>query len=225
MLNDHFFQTKSATVQADRSIVVLIAPTTVEQTANLRSLQSGDYQRRREVTYADQHEAGATRVQSVVSETSQGKTIFTVTLAPLPQINNNGLLSEFRFNAYSADAIAELRARLLLLGQPLPKDLEYLASSYPIGSGYSTPMASSVRTLPQLWTFLRTAPRLFLPQAWLYAAYLLRIRSIVENILKLELGPIKDNKMRVTFRGRRPRIYPNQEPIIIEFEDECVLEA
>jgi hypothetical protein len=84
-------------------------------------------------------------------------------------------------------------------------------------------MASSVRTLPQLWAFLKIEPRLFLPQAWLYAAYLLRTGSIVESILALELGPIKDRKMRVRFRGRRARIYANQEPVTIDIEGECVL--
>lgn len=222
MLDDHFYQAKSAIVQADRSIVLRIAPTVGEQIADLRALQGSDFHRRREVTYADSHEGGTTQVQSVVSETSQGKTSFTVTLAPLPHVNSSGG-AEFSFNAYSADAIAELRARLILLGQPLPKELEHLASSSQMRSGYSTPMASSIRTLPQLWASLHTQSRLFLPQAWLYAAYLLKIGNIVENILTLELGPIKDKKMHVKFRGRRAQVYTNREPVTIEIDGECVL--
>jgi len=83
-----------------RRTVVRIAPTTAEQTADMRPLQAADFHRRREVTYADQYEAGITHVQSVVSETSQGKTIFTVTLAPLPQLNNSSVM-EFNFNSMS----------------------------------------------------------------------------------------------------------------------------
>ena len=224
MLDDHFYLAKSAVVQADRSVVLQIAPPAGERTADLRSLQAADFRRRREVTYADVHEAGITQVQSVVSETSRGKTIFTVTLAPLPQSNTRGGLTEFSFNAYSADAIAELRARLILLGQPLPKELEQ-ASSYQVRSGYSTPLTSSIRTLPQLWASLHTQSRLFLPQAWLYTAYLLKTENIVESILALELGPIRAKKMRVRFRGRRARIYDSRDPVNIEFEGDCVLES
>jgi hypothetical protein len=225
MLDDHFFQAKSTAVQADRSIVLRIAPTAGEQTADLRALQAVDLHRRREVSYADQHEAGTTQVLSVISETSQGKTIFTVTLAPLPQLTNSGVLSEFSFNAYSADTIAELRARLILLGQPLPGEIEHLATSYQTRSAYSTSMATSIRSLPQLWASLHTQPRLFLPRAWIYAAYLLKTSNIVESILTLELGPIKDKKMHVTFRGRRARVYANREPVTIDIEGECVLEV
>jgi hypothetical protein len=224
MLDDHFFQAKSTAVQADRSIAMRIAPTTTEQTSDLRSLQAVDLHRRREVSYADQHEAGTTQVQSVASETSQGKTSFNVTLAPLPQINSGGG-TEFSFNTYSADAIAELRAQLILLGQPLPKELEHLASSYQSRSAYSTSITTSIRTLPQLWASLHTQPRLFLPKAWIYAAYLLKTGNIVESILTLELGPIKDKKMHVTFRGRRARVYANREPVTIDIEGECVLES
>lgn len=225
MLDDHFYQAKSAVVQADRSVILQIIPPAGERTADLRSLQAIDFHRRREVSYADQHEAGTTQVQSVVSETSRGKTVFTVTLAPLPQRNTRGGLTEFSFNAYSADAIAELRARLILLGQPLPKELEHMTASYQMRSGYSTSMASPIHTLPQLWSSLHTQSRLFLPQAWIYAAYLLKTGNIAESILTFELGPIKDKKMHVKFRGRRARVYANQEPVTMSIEGECVLES
>lgn len=225
MLADQFFQAKSTTIQADRSVVLCITPTTMEQIAGLRALQSGDSYRRKDATFANQHEAGITGVQSVVSETSQGKTLFIVTLAPLPQQNNNGILSEFSTTSYSADDIAELRARWIVLGHPLPRELEYLASSYQSRSTSSTTMTSSIRTLPQLWAVLGAEPRMFLPQAWLYAAYLLKTGGIVENIITFELGPIKDKKMRVTLRGRRPRRYTNHEPATINIQGECVLET
>jgi hypothetical protein len=223
MLDNHFYLAKSISTLADRSTVLGIATTTGEQIADLRSLHPGDFLRRREVAYAAQHEAGITQVQSVVLETSQRKTVFTVTLAPLPQINNRSV-TEVSTRDYTTDQIAELRARLVLLGQPFPKEIEYLAASYQTLSAYST-TATSIQTLPQLWTSLHTQPRLFLPRAWLYAAYLLKTGNIVESILTLELGPIKDKKMRVKFRGRRARIYANREPVTIDVEGECALEA
>lgn len=59
----------------------------------------------------------------------------------------------------------------------------------------------------------------------IYAAYLLKTGNIVENILTLELGPIKDKKMHVKFRGRRALVYANQEPFTISIEGEYVLES
>jgi hypothetical protein len=223
MLDDHFYQAKSAVVQADRSVVLQIAPPAGERTTDLRSLQAADFHRRRDVTYTDLHEAGTTQVQSIVSETSKGKTIFTVTLAPLPQINTSNVM-EVSTRGYTADQIAELRARLILLGQPFPKEIEFLAITYQTRSRYSTTV-TSIRTLPQLWASLHTQSRLFLPQAWLYAAYLLKTGNIVENILTLELGTIKDKKMHVRFRGRRARPYSSQEPVTISIEGDCVLEV
>jgi hypothetical protein len=225
MLNDHFYLAKSISAQANRSIVLQIPTARGEQIVELRSLRPDDLHRTREVVYAAQHEAGITQVQSVVSETSQKKTIFTITLAPLPQNTGSNVLSDFNFNTYSADAIAELRARLILLSQPLPKEIEHLAASYQARNSYGTHLTTSIRTLPQLWDALHTQPRLFLPRAWIYAAYLLKTSNIVESIFTLELGPIKDKKMHVKFRGRRARVYANREPVNIEIEGDCVLKS
>jgi hypothetical protein len=223
MLNQHFYQADRTARKGDRSIELQIVPATLEQAHDIQSLHPGEFQARRHVVYADKHEVGNTFVQSVTSESRGKDTVFTILLAPLPQVNRGGI-TEFSFNAYSADTIAELRARLILLGQPLPKELEHIASSYQTRSAYSASMLTSIRTLPQLWASLGTQPRLFLPQAWLYTAYLLKTESIVESILALELGPIKAKKMRVKFRGRRARLYDNHEPVIVNIEGECILE-
>jgi hypothetical protein len=53
-------------------------------------------------------------------------------------------------------------------------------------------------------------------------AYLLKTGNIVESILTLEFGPIKDKKMPVKFRGRRARVYANHEPVTISIEGECM---
>lgn len=223
MLNQHFYQADRTARKGDRSIELQIVPATLEQAHDIQSLHPGEFQARRHVVYADKHEVGNTFVQSVTSESRGKDTVFTILLAPLPQVNRGGI-TEFSFSGYSADTIAELRARLILLGQPLPKELEQ-ASSYQVRSGYSTPLTSSIRTLPQLWAWLHTQSRLFLPQAWLYTAYLLKTENIVESILALELGPIRAKKMRVRFRGRRARIYDSRDPVNIEFEGDCVLES
>ncbi len=113
-------------------------------------------------------------------------------------------------NNYSTDKIAELRARRILLEEPLPKDLEPLFPTTQVEKGI----------FPELWVKLQTQPRFFLPKAWLKAVYSLKMSGIVEDVLELELGPIRNKVMRVRFRGRR-QAYANQKPI--EFEGSCTL--
>ncbi len=117
------------------------------------------------------------------------------------------------YNNYSADEIARLRARLMLLGEPLPKDLELL---FPMNQ-------VETEIFPELWVKLHTQSRLFLPKAWLKAVYSLKMNGIVEDVLELELGPINNKVMPVRFRGRRRQVYANREPSIINFEGSCTL--
>lgn len=58
------------------------------------------------------------------SELSAGKTRFNITLTPIQQSHNSSF-AEMTYSSYTPD-IAILRARQILLGEPLPKDLEPL---------------------------------------------------------------------------------------------------
>lgn len=223
MLNDRFFRSHPTVRQTDRSIVLHIAPDALEDADEVMALQPGDFRGRTQVTYADLHEAALTSVQSVASESRSGKTIFTVTLSPFSSSHGGGS-TEFSYSNYSADDIATLRAHWILLGEPLPKQIEHLASSYQQRNSI-TATGASVDTLPRLWATLRTDTRWFLPKAWLYVVYLLKTGNIVESVQALELGPIKEHSMHVKFRGRRRKIYANQDPFTITVEGECRLEV
>lgn len=215
MLNEKFFLTKSIVTQPDRSIDLQLLPTAdMEQVAELKSLHRGEFHNKKQITYADKHEAGIMQVSSVLSESSAGKIRFNITLTPTQRSQNNGFaISVIHNNNYSTDKIAELRARRILLGEPLPKDLEPLFPTTQVEKGI----------FPELWVKLQTQPRLFLPKAWLKAAYSLKMSGIVEDVLELELGTIKNKVMPVRFRGRR-QAYTDQKPSI-EFEGRCTLDA
>lgn len=215
MLNEKFFLTKSIVTQPDRSIDLQLLPTAdMEQVAELKSLHRGEFHNKKQITYADKHEAGIMQVSSVLSESIAGKIRFNITLTPTQRSQNNGFaISVIHNNNYSTDKIAELRARRILLGEPLPKDLEPLFPTTQVEKGI----------FPELWVKLQTQPRLFLPKAWLKAAYSLKMSGIVEDVLELELGTIKNKVMPVRFRGRR-QAYTDQKPSI-EFEGRCTLDA
>jgi hypothetical protein len=220
MLNEKFFRTESIKTQQDRSIVIRLLPTAdMEQVAALKSLHPEEYHSIKQIAYTDQCDAGIMQVLSALPESSAGKTRFNITLRPTQNSQNSGFPG-ISYDNYSADEITRL-ARIMLLGGPLPKDLERLFPTTQIASPYSRTEIVKKGIFPELWVKLQAQPRLFLPKAWLKAVYSLKMNGIVEDVLELELGPIKNKVMRVRFRGRRRQAYANQKPI--EFEESCTL--
>lgn len=224
MLHDYFFQSESIAVQTDQKIVLKIAPTTLEDVDRIKMLQPGTLLGRRQVAYADQQHAGLTTVISVTSETRESQITFTITVAPTATFQGNSMQGEFSYNNYSADDIAKLCAQRILLGQPLPKQVEHLSSVYSRPNSLHEATHLTADTLSRLWVILGSNPQSFLSHAWLYAAYLLKSSNIIESIHTLELGPIKSKAMQIRFCGRRRQQYPNQEPTIIEVIGKCSLE-
>jgi hypothetical protein len=224
MLNEKFFQTESSATQPDRSIILRLSPKDMEQVAELKSLHPGEFHNRKQIAYADQHDAGIMEVSSVLPESVAGKASFNITLTPIQRSQNSSFVMEANSSNYSADEIAQLRARLILLGEALPKDLGRFFSNTQITGPYNHTVAVEKGIFPELWAKLQTQPRLFLPKAWLWAVYYLKMSQLVEDVLELELGPIKNKVMPVRFRGRR-RVYANQEPSIIKVVGNCSLSA
>jgi hypothetical protein len=224
MLDGKFFQAKLSSTQPDRSIILQIPPKTMEQTAELKALHPGEFNHRRQVAFADSHEAGIMQVTSVTNESTAGKTSFSITLNPCQRSQNNRFAMEASFNNHSADEIAELRARLILLGEALPKDLGRFFTTQ-FNGAHNQPVILEKGIFPDLWEQLQTTPSQFLPKAWLWAAYCLKMCQVIEDILELELGPIKNKAMPVRFRGMRKQFYSNQAASIINVVGSCILSA
>jgi hypothetical protein len=225
MLNEKFFQAESSATQSDRSIILRLSPKDMEQVAELKSLHPGEFRNRKQIAYADQHDAGIMEVSSVQSESVAGKASFNITLTPIQRSQNSSFVMEANSNNYSADEIAEFRAGLILLGEALPKELGWFFSTIQITGPYNHAEAVEKGIFPELWAKLQTQPRLFLPKAWLWALYHLKMSQLVEDVLELELGPIKNKVMPVRFRGKRRQVYANQEPSIIKVIGNCTLSA
>lgn len=215
MLNENFYLKDKIKTKPDQSIVLQLLPTAdMEQIVELKSLHPGEFHNRRQISYADQCNAGIMQISSVESELSGGKTRFNITLTPTQRSHNNGFAMgiSYTYNSYSPDKIAIFRARQMLLGEPLPKDLASLFNTTQAEKGI----------FPELWVKLQKQPKLFLRKAWLKAVYNLKMSGIVEDVLELELEVIKNEVMHVRFRGRR-QAYASQTRDIIEFEGSCIL--
>ena len=221
MLNEKFFNANSIITQPDQSIVLQISPTNMEQVAELKSFNPGTFHNSKRVEYADHHNSALMQISSVSSESSIGKTIFTITLSPIQRSHN---ISFGRYNNYDADEIAELYARLILLNESLPKDLMHFSPSIQVSGLYNHTKVVEKGIFPELWAKLETRSNLFLPKAWLMAKYYLQMGQVVDDILELKLGPIKNKVMSVQFRGRKKGIY-DQEFSIIKVVGDCPLSA
>lgn len=221
MLDGSFFQAASSATDAKRNIILKIISKSTEQSAELKALNSDPLFSRRYTSFADSNESGIMEVSSVTAESVAGKNTFNITLISSQRSQNNSLVN-MGFNGHTAEQIAEFYACLILLGKPLPENIRnYFPVKYT--DAYKHSDIDEKGIFPELWRELNTQPRLFLPKAWLWAVYNLKMYEIVENVLILELGPIKNKKMSVRFRGIRKKMYINKRPAIIEVTGNCTL--
>jgi hypothetical protein len=225
MLKDNFFLTQSVETQANQTVTLHISPTNSEQQAALRKLQPEQSYNKKQIAYAYQDDAAMMQVESVLSQSIKGKTIFILTLSRVPSSQRSSSMEIINFNGYSAAQIAELRARLLLLNEtPSIHEINNFSQiNSLVEGGYNHAVNIKKNIFPDLWKKLKIPPSNFLSHARLVAVYYLKMSWTVEEILELKLGLIKDNVMSVQFRGQRKSPYINQEPAVIQFKGTCPL--
>lgn len=130
---------------------------------------------------------------------------------------------------YSADQIAELRARWILLDeepvslQGLEVDPEYLNRMllHVHAKGVQVPMQVERGVIPELAESVDPNGPNFLQWARLYAVLLLRASDAVGSIEYLGLERQGSDAIQVEFRGRRRNKYTNQDPPIITVSGIC----
>jgi hypothetical protein len=225
LLDNKLFLTELVETQVDQSLIVQIISSDSEQEAFLRNLQPGQYQKKL-VSYAYQNDAAIMQVESVLSKSTRGETIFNITLRRYQQEQGNSFMETVAFNNYSAEEIAELRARFILLNE-LPSDNQK-ASKYSMLHNFIkgfNKIQPEKCVFIDLWTKLKQEPQLFLIHARLAAVYYLKMTCTVEHILELKLALTGSNSVSVQFRGQRKQFYANRQPAIIEVKGSCVLET
>ncbi len=224
LLDNKLFLTKSVDTQADLSVILHISSPSSEKEAALRNLQPEQQYYKKQISFAYQNEAAIMQVESVLTKSIKGKTTFVITLKPYQQAQGYSMIG-MNIHGYSADKIAELRARFLLLNE-LPLNIQN-SNDYSILNslikGFENSVIIENCVLIDLWKKLKNEPQLFLINARLAAIYYLKISRTVEYILALKLTLFKNNIISVEFRGQRKQAYINQEPAVIEVKGNCVL--
>jgi hypothetical protein len=224
LLGGNFYLAESVSDRSDGSVAVDIEPQSTDDDAALRSLRPGPYGRGEPIPYAYQNDAFLARVLSAERNSTAGRSSWSVTLKP-EQDQGAGAPFEMAFNSISADEIAAMRARLLLLDESPVRSSRDLDGQMLMGlvQGHGPVVRAEKSPFPDLWQQFRGQPDMFLPLARLYAVFLLKASSTVEHVLDLTLGPVQQKRLSVRFRGKRHRQYVNQEPAEIVVNGECPL--
>ena len=131
----------------------------------------------------------------------------------------------------SADKIAELRARRILLNENFVKTNSGENVPFTFPDGFLQTMVTGVNTtirvergvFPDLAHEIDPTSQDFPRLARLSAVFYLRASNTVFTIDHLELELLDINHLRVSFRGRRPKTYSNVDPPEIQVEGVCDL--
>ena len=136
---------------------------------------------------------------------------------------------EVSVQGYDADQIAELRARRILLDEPLPKykDGTELNQAFleSFVRGINVRVQTSRSPFPLLYKSLGAQPTAFLAACRLFGTLLLRVSGVVEAVYELQLTLEPGSKLGVRFKGRRHRRYSNVEPATVVVNGVCPLTA
>jgi len=186
LLGRHFFNAESVSYRGDGHVVVRIAPSNSEDAAALQLLRPDRFRRRDEIGFAYQDDGGNMRVETIESESLQGRTTFTVELSRA-ESNRGTYIHEMAVNNYTPDEVAEVRAHLLLLGK-LPsdvprRDLDFLRTFLGIDLA-----VDNGALLPRLVRELKLPPSELLPRARLVAVHTLKNTRTVEHVLDSHSG-------------------------------------
>jgi hypothetical protein len=169
------------------------------------------------------------RLNSVVRTFEDGKDRFTLVLSADAQ--HQGSMMEMATNGVSADDIARLRARRILLAETLPAPSGHASRGFgeegmleTLVRGLHAPVSVEHSPLPVLFRSIgATNKSHFLAAAKLTAVLWLRLSGTVAHVFELEMKFKGANALTVRFRGARNRVYTNREPEIITVDGVCSL--
>jgi hypothetical protein len=163
------------------------------------------------------------RLNSVVRTFEDGKDRFTLVLGPDAQ--HQGSIMEMATNGVSADEIARLRARRILLAETLPAPSGHAEGMLEaLVRGLHAPVSVEHSPLPVLFRSIgATNKSHFLAAAKLTAILWLRLSGTVAQVFEMDMKFKGASALTIRFRGARDRIYTNRDPEIITVDGVCSL--
>jgi hypothetical protein len=208
------------------TISITLTPQSDQQAAFVR--QMAHTGRTQEIGIAFGLEALFARVLSVQEQYVGPMLRQTISLSAVPPRTN--MIGEIAYGRYSADQIAELRARRILLNERLRADntSDFTAQLNEATlevfvRGNDSVLKIRESPLPALYGDTSDDPAGFLVAARLVATFYLRLSNTVEHINQLEMKIASPGRLQVQFSGTRSRAAVNVRPSVITILGECDL--
>jgi hypothetical protein len=222
LLADRVYTIRSADELNDGSWKLEIVQNDADEAAALRSLRTDRFGRGRTVSFAFDNEAFPEEVEGVTARSLVAGTLWTVALKPAPTGNDH--FSDVTYNGIPPEEMAEMRARLLLLGESPPRS-EIRRDSFLMSTvlGPLKDLGVKGAVLPTLRKDWNGVPADFRRHARLRLAYFLKAGRVCDDILELSLGPERKGMIAVKFRGSRRSHYAGAVPQPINVDGLCPL--
>jgi hypothetical protein len=171
------------------------------------------------------------RLLSAKQIVDDGEEHWLLLFSPSREHLETGVMGEMSFSSYSADDIATMRARRILLDEPMNQQagtaLGHLNEDMleVLVRGLNSVVESQKSPFPNLYNAVGSEPGYFVTVARLFAQLLLYLSATVERVIKLQLTLQAGDKLSVEFEGQRPRRYTNVDPPIIRVVGVCDLRS
>lgn len=234
LLDSSFYRAQKVATGSDGKISIFIPSGSAEIDSQIEALKPSGFGRSRTVAYAHGNNAWITSVDSITSESSNGKTVWKVSLAP-EDVEYGGGMMDVTFNTggktYSPDDFARMRAGRILLNEPPPVDdnnrysvdriQQMSIEMYIRGSG--TPVSVESCVIQDVFRQIGTDQEKFLQLARLTAIYYLRASGVFEHVTKAIVGPVSADSVHVEFIGTRGKKYSNRDPVSFAIVGDCPL--
>ena len=218
-----------------------LLPESSEDAALLRSLRSNRgsiVPIRNPLAFALGDHAAWVSPQEIAQNISGSQTVWKVVLEEDSRGQHDTFLGDMTVNNISPDQIAEMRARRILLDEPLKtvnpslnqpnlmnqteSDLDFFIGGG--GSSYhETGLQIPKSPIPALYQSFGQPAGRFEKFARLISVLYLKLSNIVEDVLQLDLKLLDSKRLQVRFKGCRPQRYTNIKPAIIEVDGICLL--
>lgn len=238
LLGDRFFKIETYSQSCEGKITIQIPSNNSQDDASIQSLRP-NLQQPSLLKFAYQNDGFLVKIKSVEVASRGNCQIWTLILQPEYIKNHIKTLEQSykgRKQFYSADDIAVLKAKRLLLNNP-PKLLMLTDSQLfspalaeremleNLIKSSSTSISIEDCVIQSLYPIYKDQPTVFLELARLQAIFFLQAAGIVEQVLELSLGPISQGNVHVRLQGKRWHVHTDMKPATIDIEGDCPLIA
>jgi hypothetical protein len=230
LLGDHLFQASSVKEKSNGKITVTIRSSSADDDAKIRALKPERHWGSQPLPFAHRNDGFLVRVEAIESESTIEGASWIVTLKSEATEYGGGIMYDVGLSAgnrsYSADQIAELRGRRLLLNDPPPTEhqrgADGMLEHFIQGMGTKFPVTAGI--FAKFSVLFRTEPKQAMQMARLAAIYALKASQVLDQVTELRLGPLIGKKLHVRCRGRRRDEYANRKPTELKIEGDYLLE-